>query len=109
MDRECLNWNVQVAVFAISGFLGAFILVIFQLSRRERFVTVRALLLLVELFVVLLLKVDVIHIVTDGAFFYVAAAVAKVSGHFALRVLFQAVIAALHRFVLHLFGIYVQK
>lgn len=59
--------------------------------------------MLMELFIVLFLEVDVIHFMTDGTFFNVATAVAKVSGHFALWEFLKAVIAALHRFVLHIF------
>lgn len=56
-----------------------------------------------ELFVMLFLEVDVIHFMAGGTFFNVATTVAKVSSHFALWEFLKAVIAALHRFVLHMF------
>ena len=62
-----------------------------------------------KLFIVFFLKVDVIHVVADWAFFDVATTVPEVGRHFSLGVLLSTVIAALHKFVLHLFGIYVQK
>jgi len=55
-----------------------------------------------ELFVMLFLEVDVIHFMAGGTFFNVATTVAKVSSHFALWEFLKAVIAALHRFVLHM-------
>ena len=56
----------------------------------------------VELFFVLLAKVDVIHFSTLFALFDVAPAVSKMSRYFGLREFFMAVIASLERLVLHL-------
>lgn len=46
--------------------------------------------------VVLLLEVDIIHLVADGAFLDVSSTVAKVGGHFAFGVLLQAIVTPLH-------------
>ena len=59
----------------------------------------RTVFLFVELFLVLLLKVDVVHLPADRTAFDVASAVAEVSPYFALGELLKAVVASLHRLI----------
>lgn len=75
----------------------------FDLSRGERNAAVRASLLLMILFIVLLLEVDIEHLVALWAFFDVSATIAEMRGHFAFRKLFEAILTLLEGFVVHIF------
>ena len=109
MSRKGLNWNVEITIFAILWFFCAFTLMSFKLSWGEGTLTIRTIILFMKLLIVFFLEVDVIHFMTSGTFFYVAAAVSKMSRHFTFRVFFEAIIAALHCLFIHFLGIYVQK
>ena len=63
----------------------------------------RAVLLLMILFFVLFFEVDVEHLLACSTFFYVSAAVSKMSSNFALGKLLEAVIAPLKSLIVHVF------
>lgn len=98
-------WDVKLAIFTIFRFEGTVGFVSGVLTGRERLFAMRAIFLFflfVVLFLMLLLKVDVVHLLADGTAFDVATAIAKMCPYFALGKLFQTVITSLHWLVLHL-------
>lgn len=74
---------------------------LFEIRRREFFGTVRAFLLTMELLLMLILEIDIKHLLTDRTFLDIPSTVAIMRGHFGLRKILEAIIAAFLRLAIH--------
>lgn len=96
-----IDGYVEVAVFTVFRFLVAVVGVCFEVVGGEGAGAVGAGFLFVILLIMFVFEVDIVEFVADGALFNIAAAVAEMSCDFALRELFEAVVASLERLFLH--------